>query len=150
MQSATSYSPYCQNGQPDKRKEASYTSLRHIARIRRNGRRWKNTLRKKNYRNAANIAIRSKPRSIPLMVTKLRPSPKPKFPASQCTRQSQSRKNSGSGQNAQVQPIIGLKGWSNQKTESTTCHATIGTMLCMDIDDINNSSQHGMKCILGR
>ena len=97
MQSATSYLPYCQNGQPDKRKEASYTSLRHIAQIRRNGGRWKNTYRKTNYRNAANIAIRSKPRSIPLMVTKLRPSPKREIPSPEMHKASRSRKNSGSG-----------------------------------------------------
>ena len=91
------YLPYCRNGQPDKRKDASYTSLRHIARNKHNGRRWKNTRRKTNQRNAANIALRSKPRSIPLMVTKLRPSPKREIPSPEMHKASRSRKNSGSG-----------------------------------------------------
>ena len=97
MQSASPYLPYCRNGQPDKRKDASYTSLRHIARTKRNGRRWKNTRIKTNYRNAANIAIRSKPRSIPLMVMRLRPSPKREIPSPEMHKASRSRKNSGSG-----------------------------------------------------
>ena len=97
MQSTSPYSPYCRNGQPDKRKDASYTSLRHIARNKYNGRRWKNTRRKTNQRNAANTANRSKPRSIPLRVTKLRPSPKREIPSPEMHKASRSRKNFGSG-----------------------------------------------------